>query len=451
MNRMKYFYCVAEFDSADTAAAIYDELDGIDIESSGVTLDLRYVEDSDTFDAPLEVVTKIPTNFKPLASFKSSALTQTKFKLSWDQNDVFRTQSIRDAFNNDNAEDDLSAFIASDSDEEEDKDAQRAAVRRKYSKLLEEIGGLEDNDGADGNKGDSEEEDEEFGDDEEDEEDDYADAFGSGGETDDDDLNRFSDIDEEEEEGEEDEEAGEEDEDDESVNGSLSGDMSGTFDIDAETKAQQLQKEAALKKELAKADVGQRVQLLHKLKRKDAKKAKREVLREEMAAEKAAFAAQDKERKAKLRQALGSAVEADREFVTGKEKRKAHAKLAKERAASEKQERKLTRLAQNLGGGAAAVRAAAEAPVAGKAPVPAAQVDSRFIQKLAHDPRFHLDASQKGKKDTELVKLASNVAKTRQRQRDEDTSNAINDRSTKKNRAEASSEDAVNFFLNRKK
>lgn len=456
MNRMRYYYCVAEFDSADTAAAIYDELDGIDIESSGVTLDLRYIEDSETFDKPVAEVTKLPPNFKPLSSFKSSALSQTKFKLSWDQNDVFRTQSIRDAFNNDNAEDDLAAFIASDSDDEEDKEAQKAAVRKKYSKLLEEIGGLEDrNEEGD----DSDEEDEE--DDEE-----YAGAFASDddNESNDDDLNRFSDVDDEENDGEfdeEDEEGDEMEEDEEveegdedsSVNGSVNGEMSGTFDIDAETKAQQLQREANLKKELAKADLGQRAQLLHKMKRKEAKKAKREVLREERAAEKAAFEAQDKERKAKLRQALGNAVEAEREFISGKEKRKAHAKSAKERAAAEKQERKLSRLAQTLGGGAAAVRAAtASAPTAGgKASSDAQSVDTRFMQKLANDPRFHLDVSQKGKKDAELVKLASNVAKARQRQRDEDDKSFANDRAAKKNRAEASEDDAVNFFLNRKK
>lgn len=49
LSRLKYFYAIIEFDSAETAEAVYNACDGFEYESSGARLDLRFVDDKEEF------------------------------------------------------------------------------------------------------------------------------------------------------------------------------------------------------------------------------------------------------------------------------------------------------------------------------------------------------------------------------------------------------------------
>ncbi|KAG5321975.1 ESF1 protein, partial [Pseudoatta argentina] len=131
LNRLKYYYAVAEFDSAETANKVYMECDGIEYESTATRLDLRFIPDDMIFDQkPEEVCTEIsePVKYQP-RQFITTALQQVKVKLTWDETNPDRrefTQKLNSGKLQDIDENDLQTYLASgsedDSDTEEKKD-----------------------------------------------------------------------------------------------------------------------------------------------------------------------------------------------------------------------------------------------------------------------------------------------------------------------------------------
>ncbi|RNF16000.1 pre-rRNA-processing protein ESF1 [Trypanosoma conorhini] len=416
-DRMKYFYAVATFDSAETAETVYKQLDGMDVEASGVVLDLRYVDDAEVFEEPVNRADCIPANYRPLAAFKAAALSQTRFRISWDQDDLFRYRSIRDSFTGDTAEDDIAAYIAPpDSSDEDDvgdvggakkksSARERLRIRKRYAGLLEEIGGLPEEE----QRGADEEEEEELGN-------------SDDGSDDDDALNRFSDVDLSDAEGE--------GEGEDAPDGSeVMGDLEATLDLDAGTKAARLQRETRLKQLMKSVDLGSQAELKYKLRRKEVRKAKKELLAQEREAEAARRQEELEKKRQMLRETLGTD-DAGATHVSGREKRKTHAKLVKQRVAAEREAKKKMRASNSLGV-SREVREAQRSVAATDA------IDPRFQGKLLTDPRFHLDVAQKDKRTkSELVDLAATVATARRAKR-------------QASQKDAKADGAVEYFLNR--
>ncbi|VDK33739.1 unnamed protein product [Taenia asiatica] len=104
LQRLKYFYAIAEFDSKETAAAVYEACDGVEYGSTGVRFDLRFVADEEEFSVPNEWSHMVSeccevnrAKYKP-HMFENSALHSTRITLGWDRTPAARTQWLREQF-----------------------------------------------------------------------------------------------------------------------------------------------------------------------------------------------------------------------------------------------------------------------------------------------------------------------------------------------------------------
>ncbi|KAL1861570.1 pre-rRNA-processing protein esf1 [Diaporthe australafricana] len=128
LDRLRYYYAVMVCSDNNTAQKIYEATDGSEYLSSSNFLDLRFVPDDITFDdEPRDECESVPNNYKPV-EFVTDALQHSKVKLTWDVDpeEVKRKDSIKNAFSGskaDIAENDLRAYLASDSEDEEDGEA----------------------------------------------------------------------------------------------------------------------------------------------------------------------------------------------------------------------------------------------------------------------------------------------------------------------------------------
>ncbi|KAH9390084.1 pre-rRNA-processing protein esf1 [Tyrophagus putrescentiae] len=156
LERLKYFYAVVEFDSPETAEVVYNELDGLEYETSSTTLDIRFVpEEMDFDDVKLkEECTSMPDQVSYQApNFVNSALQQSHVTLTWDETDHRRKTAFDKAFEKEGNEDDLKAYLATSSSEEEDDevaeiddDLKDEEKINKYKDLLKSLDKKDDDD-----------------------------------------------------------------------------------------------------------------------------------------------------------------------------------------------------------------------------------------------------------------------------------------------------------------
>jgi hypothetical protein len=196
-DRLKYFYAIAECDSAATAAALFSQCSGTELEATANVLDIKYVPDGMTFDErdPREVATAVPDLYEAPRWF-TRAVAHTRVSLTWDEADpdrVARTTrqwTVQDLVNDEqfndliaNSEDgsefssagDLGQLPAEDDDADDHADEssetrearlkqlrterRKLRIRKKYAPLLASIsgpsGGGDDNDDDDDDDNDN--------------------------------------------------------------------------------------------------------------------------------------------------------------------------------------------------------------------------------------------------------------------------------------------------------
>lgn len=139
LERLKYFYAVVECDATITAAALYKHCDGTEFEMSANFLDMRYIPDDVSFaeDVPADEASHAPRAYRGKTDLVTPALQHSKVKLTWDQDDPDRSRLTKANFATfDYRENDLKAYLASSSEEEDEADGDAEGRAARYRALL---------------------------------------------------------------------------------------------------------------------------------------------------------------------------------------------------------------------------------------------------------------------------------------------------------------------------
>ena len=138
LGKLKWYFAVVTCDSVATAEHVYKECDGLEYERSGLNFDFRYIADDVQFDqAPRDSATDVPLNYKQ-PMFSNKATSSSKVELTWDQDDPDRFKLRKKKFTKDDInEHDLQAYLASDSEDEQEGQPGRDG-RDKLRALLEQ-------------------------------------------------------------------------------------------------------------------------------------------------------------------------------------------------------------------------------------------------------------------------------------------------------------------------
>jgi hypothetical protein len=159
-SKLKYYFAIVEFASPEAADVAYKEIDGLELEHSSASIDMRTIPSS-RLDAAKrgrelrdEALT-IPSNYEP-PDFVVNALQQTNIQCTWDEGDVVREKKLTQygsgqGWQELGESDDLRAYLASDHSSDDDSEASRSDVsdandKGKASKLRNLLGLDDDHD-----------------------------------------------------------------------------------------------------------------------------------------------------------------------------------------------------------------------------------------------------------------------------------------------------------------
>jgi hypothetical protein len=136
LERLRYYYAVISCSSKFTAKALYDAMDGREYLTTSNFFDLRFIPDSTSFedDTPSDECKSLPAGYKP-NDFRTEALTHSKVKLTWDQDDTQRKEVQKRAFSRQEIdENDLQAYIGSESSDAESVASRKSAAEDRKQK-----------------------------------------------------------------------------------------------------------------------------------------------------------------------------------------------------------------------------------------------------------------------------------------------------------------------------
>lgn len=140
LDRLRYYYAVMIFSDKTSAQKVYEATDGTEYQSSSNFIDLRFIPDDTEFtDEPRDECEKVPEGYKPI-EFITDALQHSKVKLTWDLHpeEAYRKESIKKAFSgsrNEIEENDLKAYLASDTEDDDDVEEDEEAGADDEPKL----------------------------------------------------------------------------------------------------------------------------------------------------------------------------------------------------------------------------------------------------------------------------------------------------------------------------
>lgn len=139
LERLRYYYAVVECSDIETAQKIYESCDGSEYLSSANFFDLRFIPDGTDFDDKArDECDSVPAGYRPI-EFVTDALQHSKVKLTWDMapDETSRKDAINRAFTGSRADigdNDLRAYLGSDSEDEEEEVEVVEADEPKLSK-----------------------------------------------------------------------------------------------------------------------------------------------------------------------------------------------------------------------------------------------------------------------------------------------------------------------------
>lgn len=139
LERLRYYYAVMTCDNESTGRAIYDAMDGREYLTTSNFFDLRFVPDNTSFeeDTPHDECKSLPNGYKP-NDFRTEALTHSKVRLTWDDDDPSRKEVQKRAFSRaEMDENDLQAYIGSDESDADSVSSRKSTAEDRKAKKRE--------------------------------------------------------------------------------------------------------------------------------------------------------------------------------------------------------------------------------------------------------------------------------------------------------------------------